>query len=170
MKSLSKLLLLTAFLYPSQSWAEGPCPAGQRMVGQQNVPGAAYPICQPIPGNNSAPPQPRAVWADRWGAITSDSAKGKAGVAIGRSSRAEAIDAATQDCAANGGETCQLELAFRNQCAAGAWGPGKGGMLSWTSDPHREGAEKRATARCEETSGNTCQIFYSDCSYAEKIQ
>jgi hypothetical protein len=30
------------------AFAEGPCPQGQRMVGQQAARGAVFPICQPI--------------------------------------------------------------------------------------------------------------------------
>ena len=117
------------------------------------------------------PPLPRAVWADRWGAIAVDPSTGTIGTVAGLTSRSEAIDAAMKKCTTSGGgDRCQLDLAYYNQCAAGAWGPGKGGRMAWTGDPYKEGAEKRAIAKCEETSGDACQLFYSDCSYAERVQ
>jgi len=170
MRLLSNFSLLASLFLASQAWAEGPCPPGQHMVGQRNVPGASYPICQPIPSSNAAPPQSPAVWADRWGAIASDASAGKAGAVVGRASRSEAIDSAMRDCTSNGGRICQLELTFRNQCAAGAWGAGKGGTLAWTSDPYKDGAEKRAVANCVKNSEEGCRVFYSDCSYAERIR
>ncbi|MBO9648882.1 MAG: DUF4189 domain-containing protein [Variovorax sp.] len=169
--SAFKLLpLLSALLYASASSAEGPCPAGQRMVGQQNVPGASYPICQSIPGANSAPQKPRAIWADRWGAIFADTTTGDIGTVVGRTSRSEAINEAMNDCRASGAKHCELKLAYKNQCAAGAWGSGNGGLWVWTGDPKKEGAETRAVASCSETTRGTCQLFYSACSYVERVQ
>jgi hypothetical protein len=162
-----ELLALLCAMYMPPAWSEGPCPAGQRMVGQQSIPGAVYPICQPIPGFNSPSPQSRPVWADRWGVIVFDGKTGSNAMRGGFASRGEAVETAMRACASDGSQDCQLLLAYHNQCAAAAWRP-EGGM-GYAGSPTREGAESLAMQRCFNYGGN-CKIGYSDCSFPVRVQ
>jgi hypothetical protein len=167
MKSLV-LCALMSCLYASLAWSQ--CAPG--------VPSAGNPGC--IPPNQQNSPyyqgsavqqqpatQPKAVWADRWGAIVIDSQTGRGkGTAIGYASRESAIDAAMSECTSQGAPSCKLALSFHNQCAAVAWGS----TYHFTAgDPIQSEAESDALQHCNEATSN-CKIVYSACSLAERVK
>jgi hypothetical protein len=167
MKTTSIALIIC--LYAPLAWSQ--------CSGISNGGGCVPPPCTPgsplacnqqqQQGQQQAAPQPRAVWADRWGAIAVDENSGKAGTVEGEPSKSAANRVALEKCAENGGVGCNILLTFHNQCAAIAQNPGEG-ALSASGNPTKEGAEQDAIARCHE--GNACKIVYSECSFAERVR
>jgi hypothetical protein len=162
-------IALITLLYMPLAWSQ--C-AGMNLGG-----GCVPPPCAPgsplfcnqqqTQGQRQTAPQPKAVWADRWGAIAVDENTGKAGTVEGQPSKSSANSVALEECAKNGGMSCSILLTFHNQCAAVAQHPGEG-ELSASGNPTKEGAEQDAIARCPE--GNACKIVYSKCSFAERVR
>ncbi|WP_161805613.1 DUF4189 domain-containing protein [Frateuria defendens] len=107
----------------------------------------------------------RQIWADRWGAIAYDSKTGDMGTAEGQVSKEKAREIALALCGSTGASQCKVMLAFYNQCAAAVWGMGR---LNVSGAPTQEEAEQDAMNRCG--GGSSCQIFYSKCSYAERVR
>ncbi len=71
------------------------------------------------------------------------------------------------DCQAQSRDkSCKLQVAYYNQCVAVAWGDG--GSL-WARSPDAYDAEEMALSNCKQKTTN-CDIYYSACSYAERIQ
>ena len=172
MRSLfAVLLLLTSFA----ALAEGRCPPGQYPIGDQNVGG-----CAPIPGaGGGAAPAPVATgkWETRWGAIAEDRSASGRGVAVStgaaesKKSKREAIAAAVKQCEAGGGKKCVASIVYNNQCAAMADPDKANAALGMKSATHRaptlKEAESMALARCRDSGGGECTIFYSACSMPE---
>lgn len=149
------------------AWAQG-CPAG--------IPSAGNPACIPPDRENSPYYQghggsnrsaaPRAIWADRWGAIAFDNTNGGVGMAASMSSKRKAEKAAMAQCRAKGGQGCWIELAYHNQCAAIAWGS----RYATTASAATAGqASTRAIETCSQKT-DSCKVVYSDCSIPERIQ
>ena len=100
------------------------CPPGFVAVAMQSM---GQPTCVPISRSGNAPAQgePEPRWVSSWGAFavgSTDHSDGVLGVSAHSSSEQRARDAALVDCAAKGGQNCQLTLAFHDQCGAVAWG------------------------------------------------
>jgi hypothetical protein len=154
-------LIPIILLYAPIAWSQ--CAPG--------IPSAGNPGCIPpdAPGspyqNGSQQQAPKVQWADRWGAIAIDGDTGGAGAVVALPSREAAVSAAIQDCAKNGSRNCSVRMAYKNQCAAVAWG---GGFSSTARAPTKEAAEADATATCEK-SGAACKVVYSDCSYPVRV-
>lgn len=145
-------------------------------LAQQCPPGIAHgtPGCIPpnnpssplYPNSGSQPVVPPMVWADRWGAIAIDFSIGKIGTSTGMSSKRKAKKAALAQCRANGGVACKSSLTYFNQCGVMAWGE------SYAATAHAatiELASEIALRSCGEHTAD-CQIYYADCSMAERIQ
>ncbi|WP_132141304.1 DUF4189 domain-containing protein [Luteibacter rhizovicinus] len=141
------------------------------------VPSAGNPGCIPPDQQNSPyyqenpaqqqPAQPQAVWADRWGAIAMDSDTGRAGTVEGQESKSDANRVALDLCSKNGGRNCAILLSFYNQCAAVSQST-DGGPVHAAGAATQKEAEERALNRC--TGSKACQIVYSQCSFAERVQ
>ena len=137
------------------------------------IPSAGNPGCIPPDRSNSpyyqrdmdATSSPREVWVDRWGAI----AFGRTsilGVSEGKVSKRDAEDAALEDCTAQGGRNCKVDLSYYNQCAAVAWGAsGSASVGAATVERASENSMKVCRQRTVD-----CQIFYSACSLAERVK
>lgn len=126
--------------------------------------------CVPMPGGvgGGQPAAPQAIWAKRWGAVSFDSDAGKYGTSNAMSSKRKAEKAAIQHCASKGAGACKVVLTYSNQCGAMAVA---GGDMTVTSDPTLEGAEASAMQGCTSKGGaGQCKIYYSDCSFAERVQ
>ncbi len=140
----------------------GSCPDGYFPIGGQGVQG-----CAPIPGEpNSPPPPPGPQWATRWGAIAYDSKTGGLGGVEGLSSKRKAGKAATASCKKSGGRSCKVISSYYNQCGAIAWGNDH--FVTWRG-PLRSEIEQRAVSDCNQKGGD-CKIFYSGCSYPERVR
>ena len=168
MKAFVALLLLAALLHMPEARAQ--CAPG--------IPGAGNPECLPPDDANSPyyqgdrnrqpaePQQPRAVWADRWGAIVIDGNTGQDGLVTDYPSKSKAVKAAMNACIANGGQQCKVEHVYANSCAAIAWGDTYFGT---SSDIAEAQAQANAMQVCTaHTTG--CKIAYSACSLPVRVQ
>ena len=115
-------------------------------------------------GPNQNPPDPGPGWATRWGAIAVTD--GAFGTSSGQRSKRAAKKLAMQECKAKGGSKCAVKMFFYNQCAALAWGDAR--YVAYRTS-HLDEAETNAVEDCNRQTAN-CKIFYSSCSYAERIR
>jgi hypothetical protein len=160
---------LITFLYLPLAWSQcSGVSAGGGCVPPPCSPGSPL-ACnqQPQQTQQQAATQPRAVWADRWGAIAIDENTGQVGTIERQPSNTEANRIALSECARVGGASCRILLSFHNQCAAAAQYP-SGGALSAAGNPTKQGAEQAAISHCDE--GNACRVIYSECSFAERVR
>lgn len=137
------------------------CATGVDTGGTGCVPPDALGIPRYGPPGSSVP-RPR--WADRWGAIVYDTETGQAGTVTGYASRDAAVEQAMSDCREHGALDCRLRLAYRNQCAAVAWGAGRNAVAGAATEKR---AQQLATEDCGDS---TCKAVYSACSLPEQIQ
>jgi hypothetical protein len=137
------------------------CPPGSVPIGGGN---AGWVGCSPVPGSTVAP-NPGPAWSTRWGAIATANG-GIVGVAEHSSSRKKAEKAAMKQCKAKRGRDCSISLSFGNQCGALAWGDT---ALYSTASGERASAETLALQKCSEHT-QSCKVFYSACSYPERIR
>lgn len=143
--------------------AEGGCPAG--MIPHT---GTSTQSCGPIPsgyyGNQGN--EPRARWAKRWGAIAADPQAPSLGFSTSFPSKKAAEKAALADCRAKGGLKCLVDISYYNQCAALVVGNEK---FSTARAATAKEAVALGVKTCEEVSSG-CRLFYTDCSYAERVR
>jgi len=141
--------------------AEGGCPTG--MIPSRSESVAA---CGPIPASGdtwAAEPQ----WADRWGAIASDSGHAVMGTVAERSSKRAAEREALAACRALGGVGCAVELAYRNRCVAtirGTTGVDHVGAVSSAR------AADLGMARCRKRGDGDCRLHYRACSFPVRVR
>lgn len=134
-------------------------------------PGGAQPggqVCVPIPGygtSGGADQAPVEQWRPRWGAIATDPS-GKTGIAGNASSKAKAERAALSQCKDKGGASCKVQISYRNSCGVLAWGSG---YLAVASADTLSEASQLALGNCSKDSPE-CEVFFSDCSYAERVR
>lgn len=155
------LSLLPAAAIPETAHAEGGCPAGMYPIGGGS---GGWSGCAPIPEGPGATQNPGPQWSKRWGAVAV--ADGAFGVAEAQKSKRSAEKSALSQCKNNGGRNCSVMAAYYNQCVALAWGP-RGNISA--SAAYIAEAEKIALQRCQAEKGE-CKLFYSACSYAERIR
>lgn len=164
MKYLQILLLsATALLWSACAQAEGRCPDGYFPIGGG---GAGWEGCAPMgEGADEGPgPSYQPRWETRWGAVAVTN--GAYGYSIAYANEKQAIDEALSQCSKNaGGAICSLEQSFHDQCIALAWGR-KGSNT--VSAPDVSQAETLALANCSKRTED-CKIYYSDCSYAQRV-
>lgn len=161
--TVAAIAVFAAYLPSSPARAQLVC--GPGTTPSPAGPGGPVP-CIPISdysGSNSS--GSRRHWETRWGAFASDTKSGAVGVATGLASKGKAEKAAIAHCRNKGGSDCRPLLAYYNQCAAVAWG---GGTLQASSAARREEAEERALGLCARD-GKSCEIFFSECSFAELV-
>lgn len=108
-----------------------------------------------------ATPQ-RAIWADRWGALVINPITGIMGAAEGEASKPRAEQAAYAQC----GSGCRAVITYHNQCMAAAWSE-RG--FNANSGASVEIATERAKKVCSK-GGGTCEIVYTACSPAQRVQ
>ncbi|NUO74729.1 MAG: DUF4189 domain-containing protein [Lysobacter sp.] len=166
MKSIGGFLVLVSMLaFARPAAAEDGCPAGfiPNATGTPNV--------QCIPAGGSGYSAPFETWERRWGAFTSDAVTGKIGLATAMSSKRKAVKEAMRDCQARGGAQCKLLLTFTNQCAAIASGKEAGSTyrISAGSGVNATVAKQVALQECGRYA-ESCEIFLTECSYAEQVQ
>ncbi|WP_091793258.1 DUF4189 domain-containing protein [Lysobacter sp. yr284] len=162
------LMLVSALALPRLAGAEDGCPTGF-------VPNAAgTPNAQCIPAGGlgySGSSESAVKWERRWGAFALDQPTGKIGVATAMGSKPKAEKEALRDCQARGGSGCKVMLAFTNQCGAIASGKDVNGgfEISAAGGVNAAAAKSSALERCGQKAG-ACEIFLSECSYAEQVQ
>lgn len=165
---MKMLCLLVLLLATTTLHAQAACPPGTIPYGTGNDPSA----CGPDNSQSDQPQQPQAprlppqIWADYWGAISTDTPNGILGSSTHASSQANAEQAAVADCRSKGGTQCILQVSFRNGCGAMVIGD-KG--FNVNSAPTLGEAVQKGMAICTKTSGD-CHVYYSTCSLPEQIQ
>jgi len=166
-KTFLALALLLSLSIPA--FAEGgSCPSGYFPTGGGTAGShGCAPMNNDLPnGEQQQPPDPGPRWQTRWGAIAIDGQNSKFAGSDGLSTSSKAKKAAMEQCRNSGGKKCKVLVAYYNQCGALAWGQ-SGATAS--RGPVIEEVMKQSIAACSEnTSG--CQVFYSGCSYPERIQ
>lgn len=161
---LRVLLMIGLSGFGGSVYAEGgSCPRGYYPVGGQGTQG-----CAPIPNYNSAgqqpqqqlPPQPTGWWETTWGAIAPSPKGGVLGTAVGAKNKEEAERLALADCVAKGGGSCEVRIAYHNQCAVMVLGDtiyrtARAGSI--------DAAAKIGIDACSKESTN-CRVYYSACT------
>lgn len=148
------------------------CPAG--------IPAGNNPLClppdnpnspyhQPDSGASAAPSTPAIRWADRWGAIAVDKSQQSVGIGVSEmmTSERKAKASAIGDCRAKGGTQCKVVLAYYNQC--GVLVAGDAGYTSMGSST-AEKAAKLGMEQCVKTGLSNCRVYYSACSFPERVR
>ena len=160
---MKAFLLLLVVFFVHEARAEGGCPSG--MIPYT---GNATSSCGPIPPGYHAErdDRPRARWEKRWGTIATDPAAPSLGFSTGFASKRSSEKAALLDCRAKGGAKCTVEISYSNQCAALVVGDER---FSAARAATVEEAVALGTKTCEEASSG-CRLFYTYCSYAERVQ
>lgn len=173
MKLRALLILVLASIANNavaQSQAPHVCGAGpgpnEVMAGM--APGgsgvAPTPLCywksQSQQSSQQSTPQPTGYWEKTWGAIAPSPKGGVLGTALGASTKEEAERLALADCEAKGGESCQVDLVYQNQCAAMVIGDKR---LRLQGAESIEAASELAMSRCNESDSN-CRVYYSACT------
>jgi len=168
---MARIVSLLVLLGLSQlAQAEQGCPDGL-------YPGGAAPgqICIPMPGygingNSGGEAQgaePR--WATRWGAVAIGEDRKGSGI-LGKAEsfpgKRKAEKAALADCEAKDGHDCEITHAYYDQCVAVASGDT---LVSTASAENSERASQLAVEKCGKSSTN-CGIYYTGCSYPERVQ
>jgi hypothetical protein len=161
MRYASAILVCLALL-TFEVRAEGNCPPGYFPIGGLEVQG-----CAPMDsGSSGSPPNPGPQWAKRWGAIATDGPLGRLGGAEGLPNKRRAQKAAIATCQQNGGKKCKVLHAYYNQCGVLAWG---NDLAQTYSAGTVEKATELALLECSKQTGN-CKVFYSGCSYPERVR
>jgi len=164
MKTILAFILLAIALYMPDAWAQ--CSTGVDTGGQCIPPDALEP--QGDRNQQKKQPQPpRAVWADRWGAIAEDPQASAVGTVIQQESESKAREAALSICTQHGGRNCKIALTYYNQCAAVA--VDEENLAVHTHAATQEKAEQLALNGFS-GGGHTTKIVYSACSYAQRVQ
>lgn len=162
--SLKGICIAAFVLFASNAFAQ--CATGVNTGGGNCVPPNAAGMPGYNAGGNASVAAPQAVWEKTWGAIAVDSTTGKAGTVTDRSSQSQASTDALQECRANGGANCKLEMAYTNQCAAIGWG-----TQGWGSGrgPDKASAEGIAMEKCNDSTDG-CKVVYSACSLSRRVR
>jgi hypothetical protein len=162
---------------PLSASAEGRCPPGQYPIGGQGIQG-----CAPIPGGgagaNGVSPRPTGKWETRWGAIAEDKSPSPGaplatGAAVSQKSKRAASSLAMDECRKQGGNKCEVRLAYYNQCAAIADPGSSSGVIAGGTSiaAHAETLEQAkdlAVRDCKRANGGgDCTVSYSACSMSE---
>lgn len=157
---------VTVLLFSSLAHGEGGCPAGMIPASGTNINS-----CIPIPAGYARQPAasiaPPAIWADRWGAVATDSVKGVLGVATDMVTKDEAETVALLNCTANGGAHCIKQTWYRNGCAVMVLGDAgfNVGNAGTVEEATRQGMEI-----CTKSNDTNCHVYYSGCSLPQRIQ
>lgn len=114
----------------------------------------------------NSPRQPAAHFEGRAAAV----AMGKAASGFSSSgpmaTRRIAERAALRQCRERGGVDCKLILSYQNQCAALVWGLHyRAGASAPTVDEAVAMADKECARQTED-----CRVFFSGCSYPERVR
>lgn len=109
---------------------------------------------------------PGGVWADRWGAVAADGPSGILGATTGMASRRKAEKFALAQCRAKGGKSCEVDMAYRNQCIALVAGEN---LYFVQPAIYEDEAARLGLKSCQKNDVN-CRVYYSACSMAERVR
>ncbi|MEI2428933.1 DUF4189 domain-containing protein [Lysobacter yananisis] len=143
------------------------CPPGT--IPQQGI---GWLGCAPVPGTGASqsPIHPaREIWEDRWGAIAVDDAPNSVGIgsASGLKRKSAAERAALKSCKEKGGTRCEVKLSYYSQCAVMVWGA-RGFTINGAATIEK--AAEIGIEKCKGAEDPSCEVYFSDCSYPERVQ
>jgi hypothetical protein len=161
MKELKALLLLgLLLLFSGVAHAGGNCPDG---TYQSTPPDAPQVYCAPIPVNKNGKPVPIPQRATHWGAIaTEQSLSNKIGTAVDLPTKGQAEQAALEQCAANGGQDCKVQVSYGNGCAALI---ANDVAFLANADVSIQHAVQAGMDTCGKAGHGACHVVYSGCSH-----
>ena len=161
-KYLKHLLCLGLLSWAASAQANLLCPATGIPMSQD--PGCTTPNYNNQSAQQQAvpqlPPQPTGYWVKTWGAIAPSPKGGVLGTAVGADSKAEAERLALADCKKKGGQSCQVDLAYHNQCAVMILGQK---FISTFGNATIKEASERGLKHCQKNDTN-CRVYYSACT------
>jgi hypothetical protein len=134
------------------------CPEGMALEGGQGAYG-----CVPIDGGN----QPTGHWVSHWGAIATDVPHQTGGASLNQPNEEMAKQAALDNCVANGGSNCKIEMTYANMCVALV-----GGDKSYNTDRAAtvDKAVQMGMKTCVDAGDKNCRAHYTSCSTAQWVQ
>lgn len=159
MKNHLSLIFLTLSLFCANAHAQTRCPMGAQAGSMQCLPDDPQ-----GGGQNNSAPRWTGEWIKTWGAIATSVALQEAGTAAGKLSEDDARAAAIYQCSLGGATDCEVNLTYRNQCAAFASSPSAGSYFQ--SAETEKIAIKLAKSNCDKNSESECKVMYSECSKA----
>lgn len=166
---LFKVLVLgfSALILSVTAHAQTACPPG--LVPYAAGAGGGVATCGPAPTNNQQPMQRPPLWADRWGAVAVGTPGGTPafGASTNMSSRSKANRAALAECGAQPGAKCRIDATYHNQCVALVVGDK---ISASYNAPTAETATQKSMEFCKAHGNTQCRLYYSACSYPERIQ
>lgn len=149
-------------------YAEGGCPTGMIPASGTNINS-----CIPIPPGyyqnqqSSSPQAPPERWIDHWGAIATYEPNGSLGIAENMPSQESAENLALEDCRAKHASKCEVQLSYRNQCAAMVVSDGGYNVTPATTI---DAATEKGMDICRKAGDSNCHVYYSACSLPQRIQ
>jgi hypothetical protein len=161
---LPRVLLMLMVAAVAGTAIAQPCPQGI----PQGAPGCVPPNHPNLPSNANQSSEPvRASWRKTWGALAADPDSTWIGSSTGHISRRAAAKEAVDKCKAKGGRSCEVMLAYENQCAVIAIPAGYGGPMQviYQSGPTIERAGQIAFPQCAaQNGGRQCELMYTNCT------
>jgi len=171
MESMGKVatiaLALAAVSFAERAAAEGNCPPGYYPQSGQGWQG-----CAPGPHAGGEMQAPRVVfdgyWQKTWGALAASAtgANGSGASVSGLATKDEAAISALKQCRANGGgDGCEVNFVYFNQCVAVS-GPIKDdlGRTFFRGGKDIETASRMVLADCSSKAGSQCEVVLTQCS------
>ncbi|WP_430542473.1 DUF4189 domain-containing protein [Xanthomonas sacchari] len=149
----SFVLFSVGIFLPLTLSAQTRCPVGAQAGSAQCLPDE----------ESSSSARATGEWIKTWGGIAS-APNGEGGVSSAQLSRADAENAALQNCRATGASQCKVNFVYYNQCVALAYPVGSAGGFFRTGKTIDE-AVKLAVVDCErEMVGHQCKIKVNECT------
>jgi hypothetical protein len=166
MKHVCSLALATLFLVSGATRAQscGGMPAVNGVCIPPDSP--TSPLHSTYGQNSQSAMPPDGVWADRWGAVAADGPSGILGATTGMASRRKAEKAALAQCRGKGGKSCEVDMAYRNQCISLVTGEN----LYFVQPAISEDEAARLGIESCRKKDVSCRVYYSACSMAERVR
>jgi len=152
----------TALAPTDAALAQVACPPGTVAMSGGSTE-QSYAGCIPMDPGQEGGRAPR--WESRWGAVAITD--GAFGHAANYGSEAIAASEALGACRAHAGSNrCEVKVVYHDQCVALAWGD-QGYTIF--RGPELRKVEGQAMQDCQQHQTN-CRLFYSECSYPERVE
>lgn len=159
------IFALSSLAFSMHASAEGgSCPDGYYPIGGQGATGCAH-----FPENNeraNGSSAPSAKWVTTWGAIVADGSNASIGSVVGMPTKRKAEKATLDECKADGGKNCRVDLAYHNQCAVLVSGANR--YLVQSAETI-DAASKVGIQKCG-AMDTGCRVHYSGCTRPIRIK
>jgi hypothetical protein len=152
-----RIAFLSLLLIASVARAQN-CPQGMVPEGGQGVASCA-------PSGNDA--QPQGHWVSQWGAVATDDANHSSGASFNQVSEEKAKQAALDNCVANGGANCIINITYGNACVAIVAGDK---LAKFARAKTIAEAVQMGTEACANAGDVNCKAQYTSCSEPKWVQ